>query len=148
MLQEILCQMLCRRWEKEKKKKRMRKKKEEAHISKQGSGTQWRGTWIFIQKKKCNLFLITQPHINPMQSWSRLSLIAPFPSTQNCGVSEREAAWVSARERWERIHHYDLLLPAPNTLLTDEAESRSSARQIREQLVTHPLCSAYVPIKY
>lgn len=41
--------------------------------------------------KKCNLFLITQPHINPMQRRSKLSLIAPFPSTQKCGVSERRA---------------------------------------------------------
>lgn len=44
-------------------------------------------------KKKCNLFLITQPHINPMQRRSKLSLIAPLPSTQKCGVSERRAVW-------------------------------------------------------
>lgn len=130
-----------------KKKKRIRKKKTLTYQNKAAAHSE-EGLEYLYRKKKCNLFLITQPHINPMQSWSKLSLIAPFPSTQNCGVSEREAVWVSARERWERIHHYDLLLPAPNTLLTDEAENRSSTRQIREQLVTLPLCSAHVPIKY
>lgn len=114
MLQEIWRQMLCRWWEEGGGEKSL-------HIKTRQRHTAQRDLNIYTGEgeKKCNLFLITQPHINPMQRRSKLSLIAPFPFN-----TELWCEWETGCLRW-RIHQRDLLLPAQNRLLSDGDENAS-----------------------
>lgn len=98
MLQEMLCQMLDRRAGKK-------------MLTYHSRGRQWRWTWIFIQEK-CNLFLITELRINPMQCCRKLALIAPFPTKTEMRCAWKERASVGVEEEAED-YHFDLLLPCP-----------------------------------
>lgn len=73
-----------------------------------------------------------------MQSCSKLSLIAPFPPTQKCGVWEREGVSLRLQGRGRRSVSMTFCYPASNTLLTDETDYM---RQAKEQLVMSPLFS-------
>lgn len=77
---------------------------------------------VNIYTEKCNLFLITELRINPMQCRSKLALIAPFPTK-----TEMWRAWkerVSARERRWKIITLTFCYCATNTLLTDETGNK------------------------
>lgn len=113
MLQEMLCQMLDRR-------------EGGKMLTYHSRGRQWRWTWIFILEK-CNLFLIMELRINPMQGCSKLALIAPFPSETETRRARKERASVRGKRRWEIIT-LTFCYCAQNTLLTDETGNKQKTR--------------------
>lgn len=63
---------------------------------------------VNIYTEKCNLFLITELCINPMQRYSKLALLHHFLPKQKCDVCEKEEC-VSAGEEVED-YRFDFLL--------------------------------------
>lgn len=100
-------------------------------------------TDVNIYTEKCNLFLITELCINPMQCCSKLALIAPFPSKTEMWRARKERVSFSAGEEVED-YHFDLLLLCHThthtpTLLTDETGNKEKKSGIAASNVSFPL---------